>query len=83
MKRPYHNPRNLPPSARLLLAAHQAAHDFSHIGDLSDLLARVVAGRVEIDTSPAACHAVLRALQEADDRLRGVARLWVDDLITL
>jgi hypothetical protein len=51
--------------------------------DLTPLLARLVAGQVEIDTSLAACRKVLRAMQEADDRKAGIARLWIDDLITL
>ena len=77
----YHYPPHLAPSALVMLAAQQAGYSFSRMPNLGDMLARVVAGQVEIDTSPAACRKVLRAMQEADDHKAGVARLWVDDLI--
>jgi hypothetical protein len=72
---------DLPPSLQILLAAHQAGHDFSNMGDISGIIARVTTGTIEIDTSPRAIRAVLRAMQEADDRRAGVMRLWVDDLV--
>jgi hypothetical protein len=64
-----------------MLAAEQLGYDFSRMPDLGPLLARVVAGRIEIDTSPAAHRKVLRAMQEADDRKAGIVRLWVEDLV--
>jgi hypothetical protein len=52
MKRPrYHYPAHLPPSALAMLAAQQARCDFSHMPEFGDILARVVAGQIEIDTS--------------------------------
>jgi hypothetical protein len=62
-----------------MLAAEQAGYDFSRMPDLGPMLARVVAGTIEIDTSPAACRKVLRAMHEADDRKAGIVRLWVDE----
>ena len=77
----YRYPSHLAPSALVMLAAQQAGYDFSRMPDLGTLVARVVAGTIEIDTSPAACRKVLRAMQEADDRKAGIARLWLDDLV--
>jgi hypothetical protein len=77
----YRYPPHLAPSLLVMLAAQQAGYDFSRMPDIGPLLARVVAGTIAIDTSPAACRKVLRAMQEADDRKAGIARLWLDDLL--
>ena len=76
MKRPYHNPRNLPPSTRLVLAAHQTGRD---IGDLVEPL---LSGRLVIDDSDQALAACRRALIDADDRRCGVMRFWAEDVLT-
>jgi len=77
----YRYPTHLGPSVLLMLAAHQAGYDYSNMPVLGPMLDRVIAGLVEIDTSPAAFRRVLRAMNEADDRKKGIARLWVDHLL--
>jgi len=76
----YHYPAHLPPSALVMLAAHQAGYSFNRMPDLASLLARVVAGQIEIDTSQQACRRVLRAMMDADNRKAGIERLRIDDL---
>ncbi len=84
MKKPrYDYPPHLPPSALVMLAAEQIGHSFSRMPDLGDLIRQVTAGTIEIDTSPAACRRVLRAMRDADDRKAGIARLWLDDPVLL
>jgi len=75
MKRSYHNPRNLPPSTCLVLAAHQTGRD------IGDLIEPLLAGRLIIDDSDQAIAACRRALIEADDRRRGVIRFWPEDML--
>src|SRR6266498_607359 len=75
LKRKYHNPRNLPPSARLVLAEHQTGRD------IGDLIEPLLAGRLVIDDSDQAIAACRRALIEADDQRRGVMRFCPEDLL--
>lgn len=76
MKRKY-NSRNLPPSARLLLAQHQTGCE------IGNLIGLVLSGRLAIDDSDQAIAACRRALIEADDRRRGVTviRFWPEDIL--
>ena len=77
----YRYPPHMAPTQLLMLAAEQAGYDFSRMPDLRSLLDRIVTGTIEIDTSPAACRRVVRAMQEVDDRKAGIARLRLDDLV--
>jgi hypothetical protein len=76
MKRPYHNPRNLPPSILLTLAAHQTGRD------IGDLVKPLLSGRLIIDDSYRALAACHRALIEAEDRKAGVMRFWPEDVLS-
>jgi hypothetical protein len=53
MKRRYHYPAHLPSSALVMLVAHKAGHNLGRMSDLSDILTRVAAGQIDIDTRPA------------------------------
>jgi len=48
---------------------------------LDTVMRLVFAHTLPIDCSDQAIRAVLRVMQEADDRRAGVVRLWVEDLV--